>query len=1002
MKGSKIVDFSLPPEISATAVGWDIVPRESGSSHTRGFAGTEGGKKRVASDVVDLGGHGDGGFGGGSGGGGGGGVVSEGGGTGSEQLPKKAVSGIGRDERNQREFDKNAERRPHNVAGLAANFLAASALSTDRLAFDTQQRLEMMENCACPQCGSRAASSEGTIPEFEVIVHTLGGKYDFPVFMRQCLECSHPWTPDAAVVGCYAQQADVSRQGSRWYATDFLDGVTSQLVFRGTSFDAVGEAFGLPDDSVIKAWIEYQRTAHLARDLTLLGVENIDTGHFGGCPVCADLKFSLGPEPAASDPFLLWWQDAHVRLKLPLSMMMDATNTLDLKAGAGSASDHIAPTTDMFLSDDRQQTLAADLAARRAGGAGATASDDEGDGGCAPGENYKAGRRAPTQGSKKKSEGICGACCAEGIPLRKLFYSMDDTHECFLFYDYIVDTIFLYSNGVKYIFLDFGCKFGRHYYRRQAEAEGRLFIVLPAMHAEGHVKPCRLRYCGIYFDGLGYVMGEEMEQLWYLAKFWAASTRSMSRAYRIDFLNFALEWVAKRKAANMYKTLTKKVRDMRALNITYAKTLMDLASVRLAKGKEADLAGAHAWMTERCVQLTRLETGGANAADRVLVDFLPSYALNIVKEALTHNMVGSDGGRTYDFLFPSKSRGLGGRRTAVRQLKELPVSMALAAAESSRIQAARLKELGWLLPTGGRQELPALLHLPTFVDELNAAKRIAVSGLRTAVVVAVCEWSALELLHNQRGQRSLLNAPNKKNARAKASLLRTIADLLHSLAGWGVWTVTPTSVFLSATPPRPTAAEIDDVKNEKYPWASEAGLVGDATFEGMLPMMDTYRAVSAKQARVQTEIDNLPKKFERVYHHRRNLCLRISQCSGVKATALDAIEVDIVGLQSDLDAAAHAPACCAGVPCVAACKKGEILIARGKKTAEALKLQGEIEILRVHLVQTEKDAEPFNLLASAAQWLPTAAETADPDSDEDDGFYEAVDERHFDSGDDSD
>ena len=139
---------------------------------------------------------------------------------------------------------------------------------------------------------------------------------------------------------------------------------------------------------------------------------------------------------------------------------------------------------------------------------------------------------------------------------------MDDTHECFLFYDYIVDAIMLRCDGVDYIFLDFGCKFGRHYGKRDcpdAAARARLKIVLPAMHAEGHVKPCRLRNCGIYIDGLGYVMGEEMEQLWYLSKFWAASTRSMTRAHRIDFLNLALDWVAKRKASNMYKSLTKKV-----------------------------------------------------------------------------------------------------------------------------------------------------------------------------------------------------------------------------------------------------------------------------------------------------------------------------------------------------------------------------------------------------------------------------------------------------------
>jgi len=954
---------------------WNRYSRGSGGSRPGAEDSLLDTKKKSGTSVrLDIGDEVEEDGGGGGGGGSGGGCGS----GGEEQLQRRS-SGVPRDVRLQREFDENKRSRPDKAFSLAATRVASSVRRSEVFAYDKSERVYQMDHCACPACGSRVAEDAAVTAAFGVRVYSQMGEYGLAIYKRRCADCWHVFTPDAADAGCYASQAGKSRGGSRWYAIELLEGVSSRLVFRGTSFTDVAEAFGSPSAPFLKAWMEYHRTSHSFHALTTLGVKGIDTGHLGGCPVCSDIDISLGPRPAATDPILKWWEDAHLRLPLKLSVMMDATNTLDTSGGVAGASDHILPVTGTFLSEALQQRLADDLAAaRQKSGGDTSAADDEGDGGCAPGENYKAGRREPTQGSKKKSEGVCGACCAEGIPLRELFFSMDDTHECFLFYDYIVDAIFLRLKGVNYIFLDFGCKFGRHYYRRQAQAKGVLHIVLPAMHAEGHVKPCRLTNCGIYFDGLGYVMGEEMEQLWYLAKFWAASTRSMSRAYRIDFLNLALEWVASRKASNMFKTLTKKVRDMRAKQTTFSKTLLDLANVRLAMGKEADLAGARAWMADRCVQLTRLETGnGGGNADGAPVDFLSKYALNIVRESLTRNAQGSDSGRTYDLLFPDKGRG-------VRQMEKLihGLKSSLAVAETAHFQEQHLSDLGWLKSDGGRQDLPALLRLPTFVEQLNIGKDAEISSLRTFIVVTVCELSALKVLMDQRGLRSSLNAPNKKNTRAKNGLMKRLGDLLQSLKGWEAWTVAATGLRLASAPSRPTAAEIDAVKNEHYPWASGAVLAVDDLFEGMRPMLETNRVVSAKLARVRKELRDLPVKFERVYHHLRNLRLRITQCSDEKKAAVAAIEAAIEDLQAALAAATHAAACCAGAPCVAACEKGQALTARGKKTAEVLKLKGEIEMLRAYFEQAEKDAAPFDARAAIAGciWAPQG-ETADSESD---------------------
>ena len=591
---------------------------------------------------------------------------------------------------------------------------------------------------------------------------------------------------------------------------------------------------------------------------------------------------------------------------------------------------------------------------------------------------------------------MCGACCAEGIPLRYSFFSMDDTHECFLFYDYIVDAIILRCNGVNFIFLDFGCKFGRHYTKREAadiDAARRagVTIAVPAMHAEGHVKPCRLRNCGIYIDGLGYIMGEEMEQLWTLAKVWAASTRCMTHANRLDFLNLALDWVAKRKAAHMYKYLTKKVRDMRAKETSFAVTLRELEGVRLAMGKEADLAGARAWMTASCKRLTELETSGDSNAGRVHDDFLPTYALNFVKWSLTRNTVGSDDCRSYDFFFSATGRGA--QRTE-KQMKELHASLSLTEVHHE----THLVNLKWLSPIAQRSDLATLLELPSFRQQLDVAKRNEMSGLRTAIAVLVCELSALELLINQRGQRSAENAPNKKNNDARTAMLNKLTTHLHSLSKWTAWTVTPTGVRLSAGVAAPTDEMRDAVRLEKFSLAPEAAGALDP-FDGMRAMLDTYRAISAKLDRVLKELIDLPIKFERVFLYYKNKKLRITQCSDKKKALLESIKADLdkadVVIRGSLSGE-HAAACIDGVMCAVGCPVGEALLLRGAKLAEARKLAGEIEMLRSHLEETIQNAAPFDARAASAGWDIGPADYEESESDaesEGDLYVEPMDEQ---------
>ena len=1040
---TKSRDWSLPVDTAAApAAPWATYPRASSGSRQGAGSGLHN-KKRAPKYDDDMGGRGrpsemlgdDGdrdGYGDDFYGDGG----DEGGASGHAPAKSKprgivgigrATPGIGRAERCERESALNNKERLNKASAMAASYGATSAQTNTLLAVDMQRRIDRLAESGCEACGvqSSVALSAGA---FVVNVFTRVGSYPLTVTKRQCRSslwrrcgesvCLHEWTPDAADAGCFAAQAGESRGGSYWFATDLLDHI-SELMFRGASFEAIAATHGAPAEQLLKAWLEHKRTAQQARSLSALGVEGIDTSPLAHCPVCADLDITLGGRPVA---MTAEWAAQRRRLTLPLSVMMDASNTPDRKKGAGTETDSIGAVLSGHFSEAQQVQLEKDLAARRASGQNTTASD-EGDGGCAPGEppppppiilnymasslgrpsepcaplappspppssgeHYRAGRRNPTSTSKKKSEGVCGACCAEGIPLRYSFFSMDDTHECFLFYDYIVDAIILRCDGVDFIFLDFGCKFGRHYTKREAAginaaARARVTIAVPAMHAEGHVKPCRLRNCGIYIDGLGYIMGEEMEQLWTLAKVWAASTRCMTHANRLDFLNLAMDWVAKRKASKMYKYLTKKVRDMRAKETSFTATLRELENVRLAMGKEAHLAGARAWLAESCARLTLLETGGDGDADRVPDNFLPTYALNIVKESLMRDTVGSDAGLSHDFFFAAKGRGA--QRT-VKQIKELTASLVLTEATHD----ALLVSMQWLSPSGGRQGLATLLSLPSFRLQLDVAKRDEVSGLRTAIAVLVCELSALELLINQRGQRSAENAPNTKNGKERNAMLNRLTGHLHSLSKWDVWTVTETGVRLTADPAPPTPEMRDAARLEKLPWAREAGGVLDP-FDGMRAMLDTYRAISAKLARVLKELVDLPIKFERAFFFYKNKKQRITECSDKKKVLLENIKADLVVIRGHgASLGEHAAACVDGKPCVLGCAVGEAMLTRGKKLIEARKLEGEIEMLRSHLEEAVRDAAPFDARADGAGWNLGPADSDDADSDvESEGLY---------------
>ena len=157
-----------------------------------------------------------------------------------------------------------------------------------------------------------------------------------------------------------------------------------------------------------------------------------------------------------------------------------------------------------------------------------------------------------------RAHAVVGACCPHGVPLLSAWI-VAQKPECYLFYDEITDAITSFDpKTLEFAYLDFGCQFGPHYWRRIPEGplRTRLFrFVVPWFHACGHTRDCQDANGGLLTVGAGHEVGEQMEQTWPLIEKIRYSLTYMSDANFSDCLSIALVFITERKRADLFGAL---------------------------------------------------------------------------------------------------------------------------------------------------------------------------------------------------------------------------------------------------------------------------------------------------------------------------------------------------------------------------------------------------------------------------------------------------------------
>ena len=306
-------------------------------------------------------------------------------------------------------------------------------------------------------------------------------------------------------------------------------------------------------EQFFRAYLEYQKAMEPLRDLASLGVLDVDMG-----PLCeniglADLLFSLGPKPSVAGPQRDEWRALLARLYHEATVCTDATRTMDLLDGAGKASKGLSSHLKGYLSHERQGELADgiknDLRPKE-GKRGGVAT-------ICGGVHYQCAEEfATTSANAKQSDCLAGVVDEDTIPVLRSFLCSGATHECFLMFDLILIPLLMACPHVRVVLVDHGCKYGKHLKALEslpAEIRDRVTTGVPMMHAEVHILSCRLLHSSLYIEGLGYIPGESSEQLWNQLKPFTKSTRNMTWANHLDFMNLALRWITKRKVAGLFK-----------------------------------------------------------------------------------------------------------------------------------------------------------------------------------------------------------------------------------------------------------------------------------------------------------------------------------------------------------------------------------------------------------------------------------------------------------------
>ena len=621
--------------------------------------------------------------------------------------------------------------RPANASAVrdtSARF--RDNLNANAAACKASREAEMKKDfCACCRAGHNADSivpvPDGT--SVTVRVFNVSWQYEFVLQELMCAVCKTRRMPTAHDILCYASQAEACQTGSLLFTRELLEH-TKSLVFRGgTSFTALADCFSIPASSVeayIRAWFEYLKCVDVM-DLPALGVTGTDRGPFAHCPVCAKAMANGADAPASV-------QD---RLKISLCLMTDASNTPD-RLQCGKASQAIQPSLSTFIGV-RHQIVSEALAASRSAPPSSSRVAQDADTSqvpvCGPGHDYTCARVDPTLGSVKASEGVMGCVCKHGIGLLEAFASMDGTHECYIFYDVILEGILLARPDLKFINLDFGCKYGAHFHgpnfckllpegtKLPLDIRQAVTVKVPYLHGQSHVVACRLEHGGLFAEGSGWMYGEQTEQLWGQSKPWSHIIRNMTHAHRIDFINLGLAWMARRKAENIFPSL----RDQREAMIKKRAKMLGILTECAKAYDEVHNCGidaARTAITARVASLTAQQKASAATAALEAAARLANFdvcqsqlALSIVKVTTLESQFTPDGSKRHAIFFP------GGSRPSDITSERSGQSTLIVRHQDS------LANLGWLLPGEATlKPFGQLSSLPSFEAAYISAKLSAI------------------------------------------------------------------------------------------------------------------------------------------------------------------------------------------------------------------------------------------------------------------------------------
>ncbi|KAF5829012.1 hypothetical protein DUNSADRAFT_16713 [Dunaliella salina] len=104
--------------------------------------------------------------------------------------------------------------------------------------------------------------------------------------------------------------------------------------------------------------------------------------------------------------------------------------------------------------------------------------------------------------------------------------------------------------SLKNVYIDFGCRLSKTWERHLQDlgenvpaTANAVRIMMNWLHASSHDLSCQILNNGRFMEGTGWVVGEQIEQLWSLLKDAAGLMRCMTKQSRRDFLELLLSGV---------------------------------------------------------------------------------------------------------------------------------------------------------------------------------------------------------------------------------------------------------------------------------------------------------------------------------------------------------------------------------------------------------------------------------------------------------------------------